>query len=167
MHAHTVAQHKVSGQPQHGMHGSMQPRASMQASMQHYYAPQPAIHGIHRTAQFSHHSCNEQAASQNNNQHPFASGVLADDCIDLVSQSDVMAAASDCQMLTAKPPTSFTPGLHAVRSKVDADQASVKDNANMTENSAEDGSLEELMTASTNLLNPGIRVHKYSKALFA
>lgn len=135
--------------------------------MQQYFAPQPAIHGIHQTVHFRHHPCDEQAASGNNQQHPFASGVLADDCIELVSQSDVMAAATDCHTLTAKPPTSFTPGLHAVRSKVDADQANVKQVAGMTEDDEEDGPLEELMTASTNLLNPGIRVHKYSKALFA
>lgn len=90
---------------------------------------------------------------------PNATGVLADDaddCIDLTSQPDARQAVQRCDVVQ-----------HAVHEQpaaaggVGDGQADTNEGGGAMEDIMDNGS-EELMECSPNLLNPGIRVHKYS-----
>ena len=165
---HTDLQHQLAGPPHQDVH-SLQHKARTQASMQQYLAPQPTTYIPYQEANASTYPTCKQPTSQ---QHSFASGVLTDECIDLVSQSEIMPVAIDFQSCAGAHVPQTAPVQLAAKSRTDAcgdllgtehDAAANKNGPSIEENAP----LEELMTCSTNLLNSGIRVHKYSNAPFA
>lgn len=89
---------------------------------------------------------------------PSATGVLADagDCIDLTSQPDARQAVNRCDV--AQHAGREQPA--AAGGKADG-QADTGRGGEAMEDIMDNGP-EELMECSPNLLNPGIRVHKYS-----
>ena len=96
-----------------------------------------------------------------------ATGMLADDlddCIDLISQPEVDAPQ------TKQNHCSEHNGQHAYQQPADPGQATAHQQAadgtdkGVAEEIVDDKPEELLMECSTNLLNPGIRVHKYSIA---
>ena len=91
-----------------------------------------------------------------------ASGILANDCIDLLSQP----GQTEEEVVVLHVPTGQQPSGPYSRMNAATDVHS--NTADIHENclNSDTSPLEELMTCSTNLLNPGIRVHKYSDALF-
>lgn len=102
--------------------------------------------------------------------HSLATGVLADDdtfCIDLTSQSGPTAPADTPSAAAAHSMAVAHAGQHTLPSGVvAAAPAAAEAPAGAEEGPAEEGTAGEvLMECSANLLNPGIRVHKYSLAL--
>lgn len=99
-----------------------------------------------------------------------ATGVLADDdtfCIDLTSQSDPTAPADTTSAAAAHSMAVAHAGQHALPPGPAAAAPAVAEApAGAEEGQANEGVAGEmLMECSVNLLNPGIRVHKYSFAL--
>ena len=99
-----------------------------------------------------------------------ATGVLADDdtfCIDLTSQPDNKTAANTPSAAAAHSMAVAHAGQHGLPpGPAAAAPAAAEAPAGAEEGPGEEGVAGDvLMECSVNLLNPGIRVHKYSFAL--
>ena len=132
-----------------------QQKALAQASLQQYWKPQDKPSSTHQ--QLPQKPCQAQGKGE------LATGVLADDCIDLLSQPEqpheaAAAAAAATSHIDTGGHTAMAP-----HHDNHADSCAHGNAADMQEDypGHDSGPLGELMTCSTNLLNAGIRVHKY------
>lgn len=174
-HLHANKYSQIRAQSQHASHSNMQSTARQQASMQQYLVPQPADYVQHASLPANPvYEHGQQLSRTINMQYACAAGVLADKCVDLDHQAETMAgvtaSAADCDKHSTQQPLHLAPDLVAVESKAIDCAAHAKHSAadmDISNVSEENGPLEELMECSTNLLNAGIRVHKYSNAHFA
>lgn len=95
-----------------------------------------------------------------------ATGMLAndvDDCIDLVSQPEPQSPPDAPQAGQICDAALSTDGLQPAQAGAAAhDQADKGTEKEAVEDTADDHPEDKLMECSSNLLNPGIRVHKYS-----
>lgn len=147
--------------PQHRQPQQMPAQTSMQSyiaaysSRGHLQQPVSTPFGSHASVPHSFHQPQQQAI--------MAIGVLADAenlCIDLISQPDGTAAA-DAHTVGDENAAHLTPLRPAAAVPTPA-EASIRA---QEAQAAEEGTSEDvLMECSTNLLNAGIRVHKYSFA---
>lgn len=147
--------HPHHQQPQMLAQTSMQSYIAAHSARGHLQQPVSITLGSSASVPHSFHQPQQQAI--------MATGVLADAedlCIDLTSQPDGTAAA-DAQTVGDENAMQLAPlrPAAAVSALAEASIRAQEDQA-VEEGTSED----ELMECSTNLLNPGIRVHKYSIA---
>ena len=148
--------HPQHQQPQHTFaQTSMQSYIAAHSARGHLQQPVSGTLGSSASVPHSLHQPQQQAI--------MATGVLADAedlCIDLTSQPDGTAAA-DAQAVGGEDAMQLAPLRPAVAVSAPAEASIRAQEAQAVE---EGTSEDELMECSTNLLNSGIRVHKYSFA---
>lgn len=156
--------------PGHQQH-LQQPRTLARSSMQCYTAAHSArglvqqpLNGAATTAAASYSAREALPAAQYKATPGIATGVLVEDeevCIDLTSQPDDTAAPGTH---STAPSYCLQPALQgSMRSAAIAAEAGEAPMAEEMHDAVEDRSAEDvLMECSSNLLNAGIRVHKYS-----
>lgn len=158
---------------QHADRKQLPTTAKWQASMQQNFAPQQA------KPDYSHQQLpypgnigsDHEPHTATGVQQAFAPGHLAACHTDLVTESEAPAGSTtDDHNKSAQLAMNLAPSCHLARNKSEDTVCEVQINAASVKDShagGENGPVEELMDCSTNLLNSGIRVHKYSNAPFA